>query len=273
MKGLLEPTIGTDFELAIYDNANKKYISGVNKIGGTKEVPESIGNDCSKQEDNVAIEFCIPPVTDLESFKNYIGYCINIGNNIAKSIDPNYSLKAVSSAVYDQDQLNTEKAQMFGCEPSMDAYTQELNHPAAREGLDLRTFGFHIHLGWTNNHEVDHEFTVIKLFDLFLGVPSLLLENDTRRRELYGPPGDFRFKPYGVEYRTLGSELLKNQENIEIIWNNIQRVIQIINNDEVSKYEPYFMTAREIIKTNNRAEAEKLCSSLKLLNKKELKYV
>lgn len=66
----------------------------------------------------------------------------------------------------------------------------------------------HIHIGYLNKGEesniTDIE-NIVKVMDLLLGVQSVLLDMDKERRILYGKAGCFRFKPYGLEYRTLSN--------------------------------------------------------------------
>lgn len=72
----------------------------------------------------------------------------------------------------------------------------------------------HIHIGYDNPDE-ETNLAIIKTLDLFLGIPSIILDKDTKRRELYGKAGCFRHKKYGVEYRTLSSFWLSSPVLIE----------------------------------------------------------
>ena len=54
----------------------------------------------------------------------------------------------------------------------------------------------HIHIGYDNSTK-ETNFAIIKALDLFLGVPSLEIDLDERRRGLYGKAGCFRHKKYG----------------------------------------------------------------------------
>lgn len=201
--------IGSDFELPIYNHMTGEYVSGIGLVGGTKSDPLSIGNRCYRQEDNVAAEFNIPPVTSLSDFKYYINYCIEQGEAILQRLNKGYRFDVVSSAYYPETELDNPKAWEFGCEPSICAYDGEIYAPSAPEST-LRTFGFHIHIS-TNQDAFD----VIKRMDYFLGVPSLEKDPDTERRSIYGRAGDCRIKDYGVEYRVLGSYMLNH---LDFVW-------------------------------------------------------
>ena len=52
---------GCDPEFFLKDKTGK-FISAIGLVGGSKEEPKAIGNGCFVQEDNVAVEFNIPPV-------------------------------------------------------------------------------------------------------------------------------------------------------------------------------------------------------------------
>ena len=66
---------------------------------------------------------------------------------------------------------------------------------------------------------------VIKAMDLFLGVPSVLMDNGIDRKKLYGKAGAFRSKPYGVEYRTLSNFWIFKPELIDWVWRNCERAL------------------------------------------------
>jgi hypothetical protein len=46
--------------------------------------------------------------------------------------------------------------------------------------------------------------------EFLLGIPSVLLDDDTRRRSMYGAAGAIRIKAYGVEYRVLSNFWVEN---------------------------------------------------------------
>ncbi|GAF96989.1 unnamed protein product, partial [marine sediment metagenome] len=107
-------------------------------------------------------------------------------------------------------ELDCDEARRFACDPDFDPYDISINvmAPDASEGT-LRSCGGHIHLGNEKvGDDFDMQLEVVKTMDIFLGMPSLLLDKDPtsqRRRELYGKAGAHRPKPYGVEYRALGN--------------------------------------------------------------------
>jgi hypothetical protein len=61
--------------------------------------------------------------------------------------------------------------------------------------------------------------------DLFLGVPSILMDKGDVRKQLYGSAGAYRDKPYGGEYRTLSNFWIFDNHLIEWVWNNTSRAV------------------------------------------------
>lgn len=66
----------------------------------------------------------------------------------------------------------------------------------------------HIHLGYNDievpfngrihKYKVDEQRArIVQAMDLFIGIPSVIMEPDNKRKELYGQAGAFRPKPYG----------------------------------------------------------------------------
>jgi hypothetical protein len=52
---------------------------------------------------------------------------------------------------------------------------------------------------------------LVKQLDSVLYPASLMWDMDNDRRKMYGQPGAFRVKPYGVEYRVLSNAWLRNK--------------------------------------------------------------
>lgn len=222
-------TIGSDPEMFIYDNFMESFVPVCGMIGGTKKNPIAItDNGHSLQEDNVAVEFCIPPCKTKEDFIENINFVKNyIENTILKPRD--LSLKCVASARFNPNDLLSEQASVFGCDPDNNAWSLKQN-VIDRDNIDknLRSTGMHIHIGYDNPDEHTNVL-LIRALDLFLGVPSVLFDPDTERRKLYGKAGAYRDKPYGVEYRVLSSHFLNNNDLLEFIFDNTLKAIEFVN--------------------------------------------
>lgn len=253
MKKLENITIGTDAEVFLmYEDC---VISAIGVIGGSKDEPKDIDNNCFIQEDNILAEFNIPPVTTKEEFISYISYCKDwIEINF-----PELKLHFSSSEMVEDFVVSTPKAKEFGCEPDcivdLTNKSDEMNKDKydimnqQRAQQNVRTSGFHIHIGYKNsNHKTNRE--IVKLFEKYVTIPLLDEDNDQHdRRKMYGKAGSYRHKPYGVECRSLGGYFIKNEETISKVWDLVQVVIEKYNQGErVSKHE--FKQIKQII--NNK---------------------
>ena len=228
---IAEVTVGADPELFLIAE-NGDYISGVGKIGGSKEKPKRIDvYGHAVQEDNVAVEYNIPPAKTLDNFLKSHQFVLTYLKNQSKALG--LSLAVDASALFKEDQLLTPQAMSFGCEPDYNAWTLENNERPllTEETYFLRSCGGHIHVGF-KDPIAQTRIDLIRAMDVFLGLPSLFLDADARRRKLYGKAGACRLKPYGVEYRTLSNFWLKSPEYIEWVWKGTQRAIDFVNSNK-----------------------------------------
>lgn len=221
--------IGTDPELFLFSEKDNKFITACGKIGGTKEKPIPITKEndgFTIQEDNVAAEFTIPPANNLKEWLDNINFVKDyISETILKpkGLVPKY----ISSTRFDERDLDNKQAQTMGCDTSYNAYTF-MPHEVDRSDYTLRTTGFHVHVGY-NSPDPEKTLNLIKCLDLFLGVPSVLMDLDDERRKMYGKAGDWRLKEYGGEYRTLGGFFLKNDETLSWVYKNTLCAIDFLN--------------------------------------------
>lgn len=200
--------IGSDPELFLIDAAGK-YISAIGLIGGTKLQPRPIGMaGCAVQEDNVAVEFNTPPAETVDAFIEGIKFNLDYLTDFVKN--KGLSLAIDASAIFPDDQLESMEAKVFGCDPDFNTWTKKMNPRPEAKNASLRAAGGHIHAGCIE--EGIDPWTMGQAMDLYLGVKSVGMDPDTKRRELYGKAGSVRIKPYGVEYRTLSNFWLKSPE-------------------------------------------------------------
>ena len=221
--------IGADPEIFLIDIKTEQPISSIGIIGGTKHEPIDIGQGCALQEDNVMAEFCIPPATSAEELNNSITYALEF---IDKKVKPlGYQISIVPSLKFKFEDLDNLQAQTFGCDPDYSAWTKSINiAPTPSPELLLRCAGGHIHVGY-DDHDIEKNIKLIKAMDLFLGVPSIVLDTDTDRRSMYGKAGCFRIKPYGVEYRTLSNFWIASEELTNWVFEQTLKAIDFVNND------------------------------------------
>lgn len=221
-------TIGADPELFIINTKTGKVVSSIGLIPGLKgepyrsdDMPEGFGLEI----DNILAEFNIPPVRTREDFIKAIEYMKDYIRKFVKAKNKDLDILCTPSMMVDEDQLQSPEAKLFGCSVDYNAYTQAPNPKPQGERTNLRSAGFHIHIGY-NDCNVDTSLTLIKHLDAQLGVPSVIMDTDTRRRSLYGKAGCFRLTPYGLEYRVLSSYFLSSKETLGWVWDRVMAAIE-----------------------------------------------
>lgn len=217
--------LGCDPEVFLADH-NGKFISSVGLIGGSKDEPRPIDDEGNAvQEDNVTVEFNTPPCQDSAAFIAHI----NKNKDWIKAQAEKFGLSTIikPSAVFDDDQLTTEAAKTFGCEPDFNAWNDGRRNPRPEaENPNLRSCGGHVHIQLLDPN-MDH-LEVVKAMDLFVGCLMLDFDDDTGRRELYGKAGAFRKKSYGVEYRTASNRWIESDERIQWVWDQTEKALEFV---------------------------------------------
>lgn len=224
-------TIGADPELFIINTKTNSVVSAVNLVPGTKDEPfqiENMPNGFGLQTDNILVEFTIPPASTKEAFINNIEWMKNYIREYLRNINPDYDILCKASMIVPSDQLQSEQAQEFGCQPDYNVYTECENPKPEGTKTNLRSAGCHIHIGYENPN-IYESLGLIKYFDAYLGLPSIIIDSDTQRRTLYGKAGCFRLKPYGFEYRTLSSYMISDSKYTALIYDQIQKAIYAYN--------------------------------------------
>lgn len=216
-------SIGCDPEIFLVDK-HGKFKSAIGLIGGSKWVPRPIpelGEGHAMLEDNVAVEFNIAPATDHTQFLQSIR---NVMATIQQTVGHELQFSDVSAVSFDQQELMHPQALEFGCEPDFNAWTKEINPRPLATDMNLRSCGGHVHVGFTGLDRID----VVRAMDVFLGAPSTLLDNDTKRRQLYGKAGCHRPKPYGVEYRTLSNFWIFKDELVKWVYDQTAKAVEFV---------------------------------------------
>lgn len=226
-------TIGADPELFIINEKTKRVVSSVGRIPGEKGNPyvaDDMPAGFGLETDNILAEFNIPPVTTEEAFVNNIEYMKQYIDKYVKNIDPNLGILCAASKMVDANQLNSEQALMFGCDPDFNVYTESENEKPDGSKTRLRVCGMHLHIGY-DNPNIDTSVALIKYLDMYVGLPSVLKDKDTRRRSLYGKAGCFRLCSYGCEYRTLSGAMMKDVPTLQFVWKQVRKALSAcINN-------------------------------------------
>lgn len=229
---LLNITIGADPELFIVNEKTKKVVSAVGLIPGQKGNPwrsEDMPEGFGLETDNILAEFNIPPVRDGINFVNNIVYMQEYINKFVKTKNPDLGIKCAASQTVPTSELQSDQAKLFGCDVDYNAYTMKANPKPKGTSTNLRSAGFHIHIGY-DNPNVDTSLAIVKYMDAFLGIPSVVKDKDKKRRSLYGKAGCFRLTNYGVEYRVLSSAMMGSAAKLNFVWKQIMKALRACQN-------------------------------------------
>lgn len=249
--------IGADPEIFVGDNESVRSIIG--KVGGTKQhpLPLPIGEGFAVQEDNVALEFNIPACDSKAAFVSALTKATGFLEQAMKDMHGLHFVKA-SAVSFPEEEMYDERAFEFGCEPDFNAWTLQKNpRPEAKDKF-LRSCGGHVHIGFRGLDPIQ----VVKACDLFLGVPSVLMDKGELRKQLYGKAGAFRGKPYGVEYRPLSNFWIFSPQTIGWVYDNVRRALDAVADGR--KFDDYKVSILEAIDNNNKDLAQQMVKDLSL---------
>lgn len=245
--------LGSDPEVLLQDN-NGSPVSVIGLIKADKWNPMQIP-DMAKgftlQEDNVSLEYGIPPAASADEYVQFIQSVMQ------KSLDyvPGLSFSKLSCVVYPEEQMQHPLAYIFGCEPDFDAWSGKVNKKPEPPHPLMRSAGGHIHVETTKP-----AMDVVRAMDLFLGVPSVLMDKGEMRKKMYGAAGAHRVKPYGVEYRTLSNFWIFEERLIRWVWSQTERSINNTHIDVLAEQDMIL----EAINNNNKQVAEALVNQYNL---------
>lgn len=221
--------IGADIEAFLRDKQTQGIVSAEGIVKGSKYEPFNFDPSnrwFGTSLDNVLAEFTIPPTTDEGSFLSSILHC----KQYIDTMDDRLCSAFIPCHRMDEQYLQTENAQTLGCEPDYDAWRNGAVNPRpSGKSTNLRTAGFHVHIGY-DLPSVDMNVLLMKVFDVFVTLPAMLIEPDNERRTLYGKAGSFRHKEYGMEARTLSSFFASTPELIRWVFRQTNNAIECVNN-------------------------------------------
>lgn len=232
-----EISIGADPELFLQDRGTGLYYSAHNIVLGTKQQPVSVPGG-AVQVDGVAAEFNVDPSTNAEEFVNNIRTVVKHLQNMVTVQRPELFLTASPTVHFKKEYFESlpDFVKQLGCTPDYNAYTGEVTPPPEAKTL-FRTGGGHVHVGWNedlDDHDTGHVhdcLQVTKHLDCALYVPSLLFDSDRDRQGLYGKPGCFRPKSYGVEYRVLSNAWVGDPDLVEWVFHSTMEAMTLCKDD------------------------------------------
>lgn len=236
--------------------------SSIGKVGGSKQVPQPLplGEGYAVQEDNVALEFNIPPAAGKEEFIASIDKTLKF---LGDAMHEHHGLMIINSSAetFPDSELLQPAAQEFGCDPDYNAWTNARNPRPQATDKNLRSCGGHVHVGYDITQCDGKE--IIKSMDLHLGVPSVLMDKGEKRKLLYGKSGAYREKPYGVEYRTLSNFWIFSDKLIGWVYDNTVKAVNAAVAQSGLKQEDHQLV-QDCINNNDRVVAEFLVHKYQL---------
>lgn len=258
--------VGTDTE--VFLERDGKIVSAIGLVGGTKWEPRAIDAEGSAvQEDNVMLEFNTIPA---ENMDDWVANINKVMAHIYQEMrDKGYGIRILSSAEFDEEAIKNPQAQQIGCEPDMNGWTHMQNRPFNAQQLGkLRTSGGHLHISFGIDGEAPtyvSKINLIRMLDFHLGLPSVLLDTDDKRRQFYGQAGAFRDKAEDrIEYRTLSNFWIASDELKEWVFRGIRNVFSEMNTrpvlfrDEFIFDNDFGQVIQQTINTADRSQAAAL---------------
>lgn len=260
------------------EGALKKQVGG---YGGTSYCDGSAFRDGYNVEINVKSGTCraMMSCSVRETIKHLVLPRLPAGYTITAKAAFRVALDALESAPQD--------VKMFGCSPSLCAYTGQ----EKRVILDAATHpwryaGGHLHFGtvvyWKGNpletaiaDPANHRL-LIKMLDMFVGVPLAVIYNDDaqwERRKVYGQAGEYRAPVYvpfkgdeatrrpdmvatvGVEYRVPPPELFNHHAVVTLFTGVARQVISDFKRLSKKWDEGVEEAVRAAVNTGDGAEA------------------
>lgn len=260
-------SVGSDPEFLLRDKNTEKFVSSLDLIPGDKQSPVNLGklgDGFTIQKDNVLAEFCVPPIflsknESIDDLWKNIKLAFNYVND--EVLPDNIELVPVTSGEYDASELDNEYARTFGCSESYNAWTESISDPITNES-NIRSSGFHIHIGY-ENPDIHTTLALIKALDLFVGVPSVLFDDDSVRRKYYGRAGEFRLTDYGFEYRSLGGYVMQSKDFFDALVEGLHTAVKFVNEGKTLTDEDC-INIQTAMNTNNIGIATQLADKFKM---------
>jgi len=244
-------SFGSDPEFVIVDE-HDNICSAIDVLKGSKDEPVLNGKN-KFFYDNVLAECTITPSKTnkeaVESFRN----SLLILSDMAKP----YKIKPLASAKYNKKQMLHPMAQKINCDKEICAYelkTIEVDEEVFKKS-NLRTAGGHIHIG--GNIDGIEILSIVRMLDLFLGIPTLFLDKDpTRkpRKEFYGQAGRFRTPEHGLEYRSLSNYWTASPELVSLIFDISKFTYEYVKSKKHEKF--WFIDLEKLEDENVWAEED-----------------
>jgi hypothetical protein len=230
-------SFGSDPEFML--KQGNRFKSAIDVIPGDKFDRKKLG-DHQAYYDNVLAECSIKPGRSKEEVIDNFRDCFQ---RYAKFVAP-YKLIIQAAQNYPKQELKHPDALEINCDPETCVYSLAEVKPASMEedfkASTLRTAGGHVHLGhkMLRTDETAVHFT-IRMLDLFLGIPSILIDDDRsnkKRKQFYGLAGRYRIQPHGAEYRSLSNFWLNSPKLVSLVYDICDFVLDFVKNEKYNDF-------------------------------------
>lgn len=246
--------VGADPEIFVRKIGRKTFTSAHGMVQGDKKAPLKVERG-AVQVDGMALEFNIDPAADE---KEFILNLNTVQRIMSGMIDNKYELVKVPVADFTKHHMSIQppEAVELGCDPDFNAWQNGAANPRPNGNRNFRTGAGHVHIGWSKDVDIEHPdhrtacIMLTKQLDYYLGLGSLVYDEDKRRRTLYGAAGAFRPKSYGCEYRVLSNAWLKSEELMGWVYRMTKLGFDNLVLGDAA-YESWGERARGLIKARN----------------------
>jgi hypothetical protein len=230
---------------------------------------EKVLKKCDKDNMNVVIDGVQAELNPKPSYCRQIlaGNIANCFRNLTTTLSDRgikVAVKIDSLVNVSRQELDSlsEGCQVFGCDPSINIY-EEGEDKTSKIKVDpkkylKRSAGGHSHLGnayinyitdkrYSENGEYDEYIKAAKrieqalkkspdimvsVLDIIVGNTCVLLdraEGNKERRENYGRAGEYRLKPYGIEYRSLSNFWLRSYQLMSFVTGLCRFAVHLVS--------------------------------------------
>jgi hypothetical protein len=234
--------IGSDPE--VFLKKGNLLISAIDLLPGSKDRPFRISEDEFVHVDNVLAEFNVKPSKTADEMWQSIVFCIHSIEQLTGA-----SALISSSEEMPEKELSSPEAWQFGCSADYSAYGKSYSKNMRTR---LRTAGGHIAVSFANHEQVSRVVDydrLVRCFDEKVTKPFIQMgvENDERRRSMYGQPGMYRIKDFGFEYRTLSNQWIKDYSTVEKMFELVKDAVEYYNNGGDVKEGTYNLIAGNLV--------------------------
>ncbi len=199
------------------------YNNKENRYDGPFDVPDTGFGKFTL--DGIQLEYNMPAFTCRQSAGVYLGTAMTTLAQKLQDYKAGISLESLVELDEESFARVSPNAKVLGCAPSMNIYGDE-GRAAIPDGQTYRkrSAGGHIHIGLSDKTKTlvqQYPERLVRLMDLCVGIPSVLVDRDPRnieRRTVYGRAGEFRLPAHGLEYRTLSNFWLRSYPLMSFVF-------------------------------------------------------